>query len=234
MATIRNKGALVARCPAFQSASPETVKRLASACEVRKADRHAPIWSEGDTDAGPVLVRTGVVREVFAQGSRALTLGLYGRGDLVGAETALGLPTGGALDAYEDCLFLQFPVEVLATVARTDVAVAHALARLEAQRRLDLQVRCRAIAQHSAPQRLADSLLALGRRFGVRDSRGITVNLRLTHAELAALIGATRETVSFLVSDFRRDGLIERDGKRVVILDRKGLARLAAGDAPAA
>lgn len=232
MATIRNKGALMARCPAFQSASPETIKRLASASEVRKADRHAPIWHEGDTDVGPVLVRTGVVREVFAQGPRGLTLGLYGRGELVGLEMALGLPAGGALDAYEDCLFLQIPVDVLSAVVHTDAAVAHAMARSEAQRRLELQARCRAVAQHPASQRLADSLLALGRRFGVRDSRGITVNLRLTHAELAALIGATRETVSFLVSDFRRDGLIERDGKRVVILDRKGLARLAAGDAP--
>ncbi|MCA9299295.1 MAG: winged helix-turn-helix domain-containing protein [Phycisphaerales bacterium] len=55
------------------------------------------------------------------------------------------------------------------------------------------------------------------------------VNLRLTHKEMAAWIGATRETVSFAVTDLRREGLIETEGKRVVLLDRPALTRLAGG-----
>jgi CRP-like cAMP-binding protein len=51
--------------------------------------------------------------------------------------------------------------------------------------------------------------------------------LKLTHKELAGLIGATRETVSFAIVDLRRRGLVVTEGKRVVLLDAAALRQLA-------
>ena len=51
---------------------------------------------------------------------------------------------------------------------------------------------------------LASLLLELTEDFGVRDSRGVIINLKLTHKEMAALIGATRETVSFAILEDRK------------------------------
>jgi CRP/FNR family transcriptional regulator len=69
----------------------------------------------------------------------------------------------------------------------------------------------------------------LAPEFGVRDSRGVIVNLKLTHREMASLIGATRETVSFAILDMRRDGLIQTESKRVIIADEEALAKVARG-----
>ena len=52
------------------------------------------------------------------------------------------------------------------------------------------------------------------------------VNLKLTHKEIASLIGATRETVSFAILDLRKDGLILTEGKRVILLDEARLKTL--------
>ena len=78
----------------------------------------------------------------------------------------------------------------------------------------------------SAHSRLASLFLELSKTFGVRDSRGVIINLKLTHKEIASLIGATRETVSFAMIDLRKDQLIESEGKRVILIDEPGLIRL--------
>ncbi len=68
--------------------------------------------------------------------------------------------------------------------------------------------------------------LELIRDFGVEDDRGTLLRTRLSHRELANLIGSTRETVSLTLGEFRREGLVELTGRQIVIRNREGLARL--------
>jgi CRP/FNR family transcriptional regulator len=71
-------------------------------------------------------------------------------------------------------------------------------------------------------------LIELSDTFGVRDGRGTIVNLKLTHKEMAGLIGSTRETVSFAILDLRKSGLLATEGKRVILLDEPALRELMA------
>ncbi len=54
--------------------------------------------------------------------------------------------------------------------------------------------------------KLAELLLRLGDEYGIEDSRGMLVALKITHQEMANLIGSTRETVSLTLSQFKRRG----------------------------
>ena len=92
-----------------------------------------------------------------------------------------------------------------------------------------LAMRLGLVSLHGARSRLAGLLLELAGRFGVRDSEGLIIDLRLTHRELAALIGATRETVSVAMLELRQAGLVRADGRRSVVLDAEGLRRIAGG-----
>jgi CRP/FNR family cyclic AMP-dependent transcriptional regulator len=56
-------------------------------------------------------------------------------------------------------------------------------------------------------------------------TEGIEIELRLTQAELASWVGASRERVNKALGTFRDCGLIEVEGKRITILDRPGLKR---------
>jgi hypothetical protein len=51
--------------------------------------------------------------------------------------------------------------------------------------------------------------------------------LRLTHQDLAAMIGATRQTVTVTLNRFRDDGLIAIGERRITTLDELGLQRIA-------
>jgi CRP/FNR family transcriptional regulator, cyclic AMP receptor protein len=56
---------------------------------------------------------------------------------------------------------------------------------------------------------------------------GAVVPSVVTHADLAALAGGSRENVTRILSEFARRGLVAREGRRYVLTDVKGLRRLA-------
>jgi len=59
---------------------------------------------------------------------------------------------------------------------------------------------------------------------------GQMLRVKLTHQELANIIGSTRETTTLVLNDFKRQGLIEFLGRKIVILSRIGLGKLLTGD----
>ncbi len=52
---------------------------------------------------------------------------------------------------------------------------------------------------------------------------GTEVRVHFTHEEIAQMIGSTRETVTRVLSDFRRDHIIEANGASIVVHERRAL-----------
>jgi CRP/FNR family transcriptional regulator len=67
-------------------------------------------------------------------------------------------------------------------------------------------------------------LLDLAGRYGTGEE-DIELDLRLTQAELATWVAATRESVNKVLGSFRDQGLIAIDGQKITILDVGGLER---------
>jgi CRP/FNR family transcriptional regulator, cyclic AMP receptor protein len=75
--------------------------------------------------------------------------------------------------------------------------------------------------------RLAKALLGLAERHGRPDGKGGTViGVRLTHRDLAGMVGASRENVSRALAAFRKRGLVDYDASAIRLLDREALRRL--------
>ena len=203
----------------------EVLEQVSENVEVKR--RHF-VWEPGDAADTVYFVRTGIVKvsKVNEEG-RELTLHFFTRDHLFGE---LAVVTGTTHDtvaeAYEDCLLLGIHKDDFLRVMMRSPALAVRMMRLVGERRQRLENRVENLLFRSAHARLAALFLELAQTFGVRDSRGVIINLKLTHKEIASLIGATRETVSFAILDLRRDNLIQTEGKRVVLLDEPGLKAL--------
>ena len=72
-----------------------------------------------------------------------------------------------------------------------------------------------------AVHREEEALLELAEKFGVRDSRGTLLTIKLTHADLAELVGASRQRTTEQLNDFERESVIARDGRRLIIVPEK-------------
>ena len=75
------------------------------------------------------------------------------------------------------------------------------------------------IVVHDVPGRVANVVLTLAARFGERWADGIHVHHDLTPAELASMVGASRETVNKVLTDFVVRRWITTSGRTVVIKD---------------
>jgi CRP/FNR family transcriptional regulator, cyclic AMP receptor protein len=79
----------------------------------------------------------------------------------------------------------------------------------------------------SAAEKLARFLLDWNDNHGT-DPRGLHSVLTLTHEEIAEMLGTSRETISRLFADFKRQQLVEVRGSRLVITDKAALQQLLA------
>lgn len=79
---------------------------------------------------------------------------------------------------------------------------------------------------HSVAEKLAKLLLDWCASDGKITERGIHLHLTLTHEEIAQLINTSRETVTRLLSTFKRKQLIYLKGSTLIVRDKITLGRM--------
>ena len=80
----------------------------------------------------------------------------------------------------------------------------------------------------SVPERLARLILewAASAARDAKNPKPTSIRVPFTHEEIAELIGASRETITRLLNDFKRKEMISFSGSTLIILNREGLERL--------
>ncbi|HVN91150.1 MAG TPA: Crp/Fnr family transcriptional regulator [Candidatus Binataceae bacterium] len=68
--------------------------------------------------------------------------------------------------------------------------------------------------------RLYNLLMEFAKRFGVEDSRGTLITFELKQSDLAQMIGSSRATVSQLLDEMRKEGMLERRSMRYILMRR--------------
>ena len=79
------------------------------------------------------------------------------------------------------------------------------------------EVKLTHLAQKPIRERLAETLLFIKETYGFEED-GITLNVRLSREEIANLVGTATESTIRLLSDFKKDGMVDLDGKKIKIL----------------
>lgn len=215
----------------FEGLGGRVVESLASAMTLKRLPRGAVLWRPEESTDEVMWVRSGVVRVTLPTGTdREVTVGYFGRGELIGVHGGgRGEPRGELAEVHEDAALLSVPRAAFDRWLMECPTAIRPLLDMIAERFCRLQARLALVSMHGAKARLAGLLLDLGERFGVRDSRGVIIDLRLTHRELASLIGATRETVSVAIVELRNEGVLRTEQRRIILLDEPKLRVLAAG-----
>jgi CRP/FNR family transcriptional regulator len=75
----------------------------------------------------------------------------------------------------------------------------------------------------SASEKLAKLILEWAAKNGYQSEKGISLKLTLTHEEIGQMIGASRETVTRLLSDFKSKGIIAVKGATLIVRDKPAL-----------
>jgi CRP/FNR family transcriptional regulator len=82
------------------------------------------------------------------------------------------------------------------------------------------------MAMDSTLQRVAHQLLFLAKKFGIPTEAGTSIQVPLTHQDIADILGVTRETVTRAMTTLRNQQLIQT-GEHIVVCDQERLAAAA-------
>jgi CRP-like cAMP-binding protein len=203
----------------------ETLDRITSMSSAKKKE---PIYLPGDPSRQVYLLKSGRVKiSRITEDGREVTLALLRPGEIFGElEVLEETPRdtmAEALDDTELCIIQQEDfLKILK--ARPDLSIR--LTKLIGFRLRNIESRIEELVFRDVPARLAHVLLEMAKEFGKQEGDGVRIGVRLTHQDLANLIGSTRETVSATLGDFKRQGLLHLDGRSILITSPQKLTRL--------
>jgi CRP/FNR family transcriptional regulator len=146
---------------------------------------------------------------------------LFGLAELCGAEMRAVFA-----EAVEDTQTLTINKINFVELINNNPQISLYFMRLYGSRIRQAHETIRDLVASDVPSRLAQLLIKLSQISGELDCDRIMLKNKLTHQELANMIGATRTTVTEIINHFKRDGLIKYDSGKITILNLKQLTEL--------
>lgn len=217
---------LLRRVPLFAGLRPDALEGLAAQLRRRTFKHGTTIFHKDQAGDALYVIESGRVRIFLpTEGGTELTVDVAGAGDIFGELALLdGRPRSASAEALEDTTtFTLTRDEFKAHLAATP-QLAVALIELLSSRLRHVTEYAESLAHLDVHARLARTLLEMAGRYGV-DRNGIEIDFDLTQADLATMVGATRERVNRALAVFRSQGLIELRGRKIALLDPPRLRR---------
>ena len=167
------------------------------------------------------IVKKGRVNlyRVTEEGKKLVTATIE-PGSVFGEMSLIGQGMHGTFaEAAEEC--------TLCVMSRTDVErlirdhpeVSLSLLEVMARRLTDAEERLAEVAYKSVPARIATTLLRL--------AGGENEPVRLSHQDIADMVGTYRETTTRILNELRTDGLLDLKRMQISIVDVEGVRRIA-------
>jgi CRP-like cAMP-binding protein len=188
------------------------------------------IYNEGEYGDALYVLISGVVK-LFRpySGSKEATLRLLKPWDIFGHLAFAGEARQRAYaEAVTECKVTKVPKVFMERAIRRDPRAALKMMTLLELRLVQYEELVKCLLPRETEVRLANLLPILASKFGERDKdgRGIIIDLRLTHQDLAAMVASTRESVTKVLNDMRNRGVVEIVGGRITLKDYAALTRL--------
>ena len=219
LAPSASAASILKNVPIFSSLSEPEFAFLTARLVQRKFSAGEFIFDEGGPCTGLYVVESGHVR-IFksSAGGREQVLSIDGPGGSI-AELPVfdDGPYPASAQAITDCSLLFFSKEDFQLLCVQHPEVALKVLRVVGARLRRLVGIIEELSFTTVRHRLAALLVRLAKSDGARKGHSVTLTLPANNNELAAQIGTVRELVSRNLSRFQSEGLIEMDGRTVVI-----------------
>ncbi|HYI93363.1 MAG TPA: Crp/Fnr family transcriptional regulator [Bryobacteraceae bacterium] len=225
MLTTGDKVAALQRTILFGELERHDREVLADRCAEHKLDRGETLFLAGEQAAGLYVVAQGAIR--------AYRVGADGREQIIHVEragaTLAEIPVfdGGSYPsstaAEEDSVLLFIRREDVLRLCLERPHISLAALRLLAARMRKCAALVERLSLLHVDRRVAQLLLEEASEHGIRSGDAVEFQLALTHQQIAARVGSVREVVSRAITRLQQGGLIQVDGRKVVISSEQAL-----------
>jgi len=230
---VNHTAALALRSSLFSGASLPACKEIVSAAQEKKFENAQVIFCQGDSVRQVLLLTSGCVKllQVGANGHEVM-LRLSGPGELIGVAESHIRNRNSTARAQQPCTALAWDISTFEALFERHAFLRRNMLAMLIHHLNDMHERFREISTERVAARLSSQIIRMMHQVG-RQVNG-EIEISISREELAQLTGTTLFTVSRLLSDWDRQGIVAARREVVSVRNLRALADLSetAGQLP--
>jgi CRP/FNR family transcriptional regulator len=213
--------------PLFKGLPREQLDKLARIAAFRTVKRGEIVFSDGEEANGFYVVVRGRVKvyKLSPEGKEQVLHIMEFPEPFGEVPVFAGGRFPANVQAIEEALLLFFPRSAFVELVRSDPSLAMNMLALLSARLRQFAGLIEGLSLKEVPGRLASYLIYLSDRTG----GGAHLELDISKTLLANLLGTIPETLSRILARMTSEGLLEVEGRRITLRDRKRLEALSSG-----
>jgi CRP-like cAMP-binding protein len=223
---------LLSRFWFFAELADADVGLVMQIAQKRRYEGRRVIVRQGDADGDLYAVLRGHMKvSACDRHGHEIVMNLMQSGDVFGEIAFLdGGARSATVTSLDSCELLVIRRADFLLLLRRVPTISMALLNVMAKRIRRLSESAQDSAFLDVKSRLAKRLVDLADQFGTPLGSGqVALKVRLSQQELGDMVQATRESVNKCLREWAKEGIIQQNGRQLVIEDRQRLGALAGG-----
>lgn len=198
------------------------LKELITGRKVKQLRKKQILFYEGDHPTGLYLILKGSIKTIkTTEDGRQFITGLQGPDDYIGLHALLlDEAFTETAEAVENTLLYLLPKDQILGLLNKYPEISTQFIKILSNDIHEKEEQLLELAYHSVRKRMARVLFRLNKR------KTDTDQIVVSREELAALAGISVETVSRTLTDFKQEGLLEKNGNQIHIIDNERLIKI--------
>ena len=215
-------------CQLFEHLSPDELRRIEMRSRARTFPRKSPIYLPADEARSVYLLAKGRAKicHLTPEGKQSI-LAFIEPGELFGE---LAILDSGAREEYAEAIevstVVMIPSDEIQRLMADLPELSFGITKMIGMRRRKIERRLKNLLFLSNRERLTHLLLELAEQYGKPTSDGIQLGIKLSHQDLASVIGSTRETVTVVLGEMQSEKLLKIGRRNILLLDPSRLAAI--------
>ena len=217
---IKNKIWYLQKTNLFKEMSPEEMKELDRITVEESVKKKSAVFVPGDPSRQIYILKVGHIKiSRVSEEGREVTLALLEPGDIFGElEVIQDSPRDTLAETLDDSQLCVIQKEQFLSMVRQKPEFSYRLTKLIGFRLKKIENRVEDLVFRDVHSRVALLLWQFSKDYGKATSKGIQIEIKVTHQDIANLIGSIRETVSSVLGEFKKEGLITFEGRNIIVV----------------
>lgn len=210
----------------MKTLTKEELRQITACKTTRFYKKGDVIFNENELLGGVYCVREGICKMIkLSPNGKDHTVKLMGQGELIGQRSIIsGERTHLSAVALNDIELCFVPKEQILNSIRSNQDFSFDVMQNLAQDLREAEDGLINMAQKTVRQRLAETLIYVGKTFGEDEDGYLKANL--SREDYASIIGTATESTIRVLSQFKKEGLISTKGKMIKIEKKNDLKHI--------
>ena len=194
--------------PLFASLTDEELRHVSDKLVVKRFQKNEIILQEEDTNEYMYIIMNGKVKVVqTTEDGKEILLAIHQSGDFFGEMSLIdGKTSPATVIATENSTAAILSKKDFYSLMETQKKVLDNLLLILCSRHRESWEKIQMLNYKNASHRIKILFLMLSDKYGEKTAEGVTLNIKLTHQEMAEMTGMTRETVTRVIDRWQREG----------------------------